>query len=488
MRPASIWLFLALVLVPVLHAELLPWVRGAAQKRFLAGAGASAAFLLSCVLSGSYFATARGPIIAHLPLDDTGHSLHFAIDSLNGPLLPLLTLLSLALIVGGSTIHASRRELRAILWLESLTLLTISTGDLVVLAVAFALVLIPAYRLTVTSEDSTLRRVYTLYHGVGLLAFSCACAALIYWLQPGASFEKSLWHLDASRVPHAARPVLFGLLAFAAFVRMGVAPFHSWLPLSLERGSLFAVTLLVSIRTGFYVFARLALPSFPEAAHAAMPVLTTLALFSAVYGALGALGQSDLRRMLGFFVVSQSGIMLTGLLFGDPHAVSGTLLYWLGFATATTGLSLMIASLTARTGSADMRAFGGLVRRVPHLTACFFLFGLATIAIPGTVSFVAEDMLVHGALGTHPLLTLVMMVAMVLNAITFMRAFATTFLGEVRHREFTSGSMVDLLPRERVAAVALLFALIAAGVFPGTIVAAQSEAAKVISIEAQLGL
>ena len=69
MRPASIWLFLALVLVPVLHAELLPWVRGAAQARFLATAGAAAAFLLACVLSGSYFATEGAPIIAQLPLD-----------------------------------------------------------------------------------------------------------------------------------------------------------------------------------------------------------------------------------------------------------------------------------------------------------------------------------------------------------------------------------------------------------------------------------
>ena len=148
----------------------------------------------------------------------------------------------------------------------------------------------------------------------------------------------------------------------------------------------------------------------------------------------------------------------------------------------------MIASLAARTGSADMRTFGGLVRRVPHSRACFFLFGLATIAIPGTVSFVAEDMLVHGALEAHPLLTLVMVVAMVINAITFMRAFATTFLGEARDSAFTTGTLVDLLPRERITAVALLFALIAAGVFPGAIVAAQAEAAKVISIEAQLGL
>jgi NADH-quinone oxidoreductase subunit M len=486
MRLASIWLFLALVLVPVLHAELLSWVRGQAQARFLATAGASAAFLLACVLSGSYFAAEGAPIFAQLSWGRSGHAAHFAVDSLNAPLLPLLTLLTLALVIGGSAVFSSHRELRALLWLESLSLLTISTSDLLVLAIGFAVVLIPAYRLMVAGEDPALRRVYSLYHGAGLIALLGAWAALSYWMEPEGPFRISLWHLDSAAVPESARPVLFGLLCCAALVRMGVAPFHSWLPPSLERGSLYAVTLLVSIRTGFYVLARLALPAFPHAAHAAMPILTVVALFSAFYGAVAALGQHDLRRMVGFFVVSQSGIMLTGLLFGDPHAVSGTLLYWLGFAIATTGLLLMIASLAARTGSADMRAFGGLVRALPHLSACFFLFGLATIAIPGTVAFVAEDMLVHGALEKHPLFTFVMIVAMVLNAITFMRAFAMTFLGQARGREATFGSLVDLLPRERVVAVALLLALIVSGVLPGPIVDAQAEAAKAIAFARHL--
>jgi NADH-quinone oxidoreductase subunit M len=280
------------------------------------------------------------------------------------------------------------------------------------------------------------------------------------------------------------RPILFVLFSVAALVRMGVTPFHSWLPVAFERGALLPVALLVSTRTGVYVLARLVLPAFPEAVQAARPALAILALSSAVYGALAALGQHDLRRLLAFWVVSQSGIMLTGLAFGGTHAVSGTLLYWIGFGLATTGLALVVAALEARTGSSDVRDFGGIVRKLPMLAACFFLFGLATIAVPGTVAFVAEELLVHGALEAHPALTIFMIFAMVLNAIAFVRAFTQTFLGEPRLRRVGLGDIQDLSPRERLTAAALVLILVLAGIWPGVLLAAQQAAAEAIACEA----
>jgi NADH-quinone oxidoreductase subunit M len=106
-------------------------------------------------------------------------------------------------------------------------------------------------------------------------------------------------------------------------------------------------------------------------------------------------------------------------------------------------------------------------------------------AVPGTAAFVAEDMLVHGALETHPGLTLAMILAMILNAISFLRAFTLTFLGQLR-RGVRRGTLQDLLPRERMTAVGLLLVLVLAGIFPGAIVAAQQPAAKAIAYLEQL--
>jgi NADH-quinone oxidoreductase subunit M len=494
MRQAPIIGFLALFIVPALHAELLPWVRGEKRARILALSGAVASWLIVAALTGLYWGRDDDTtlVVAHLPIAGP-HALHFVVDALNAPLMLLAASLTTALVLGGPLGRFSRGNLRALLWLTALFLLSLATADLVVLSVSWALSIMPTYVLTMDSvtggaDRRQVRRAFQLYQGFGLVCFLVACGLLGYWTQPSGFVDMSLLHLDAGAVPVAARPWIFWLLSVAALVHMGITPFHSWLPLTFQRGALLPVALLVSMRGGLYVLARLALPAFPEVGHDAMPMLVAIALISALYGAVLGLGQNNLRRLLAYWVVSQSGIMLTGFVFGDEHAVSGTLLYWLGFAMATIGLSLVLAALEARAGTVEIQQLGGLVRRMPNLCACFFLFGLATIAIPGTVAFAAEDMLVHGALEAHPGLTLVMIVAMVLNAVSVVRAFTVGFLGEARPlSRVQRGSLVDLLPRERVALVSLLIALIVAGIWPAPIISAQTPAARAIAFMEQLG-
>jgi NADH-quinone oxidoreductase subunit M len=491
MRQASTLGFLALFIVPALHAELLPFVRGEKRARLLALFGAIASWFTAVALGAMHWREQQ-LVVAQLDLFGP-HALHFVVDALNAPLLVLAASLTTALVLGGPLGRFTRTNLRSILWLESLFLLSLATADLVVLSVAWSLSIAPAYVLTLDgvpgdADRRVVRRAFQLYQGFGLACFLVACALLGYWTRPSGFVDMSLLHLDARAVPEAARHWIFWLLATGALVHMGITPFHSWLPLTLQRGALLPVALLVSMRGGLYVLARLALPAFPDVGHAAMPTLVSIALVSAVYGAVLGLGQNNLRRLVAYWVVSQSGIMLTGFVFGDEHSVSGTLLYWLGFATATIGLALVLAALESRAGTVELHQLGGLVRRMPNLCACFFLFGLATIAIPGTVAFAAEDMLVHGALEAHPGFTLVMIVAMVLNAVSVVRAFIVGFLGEVRRdSRVQRGSLVDLLPRERVALVSLLIGLIGAGVWPSPIISAQTPAARAIAFMEQLG-
>jgi NADH-quinone oxidoreductase subunit M len=479
--------FLVLLLAPLAHAELLRLVRGERRQRLLALSGALAALVCASLVSLHYYANAgRGMVYAQLRLGASAHALHFVVDALNAPLLPLVAALALAIVLGGPLSCLRRHDLRALLWLEALLLITLVTADLAVLILGWVSQILPIYLLRTPSESApraAAKRVTWIYHGLAVVCLTGAGVALGYWMQPRGLLDMSLVRPDASAVPERVRPVLFALFSVAALVRMGVTPFHSWLPVAFERGALLPLALLVSTRTGVYVLARLVIPALPESVHAARPALTLLALSSAVYGAIAALGQHDLRRLLAFWVVSQSGIMLTGFAFGSMHAVSGTLLYWIGFALATTGLALVIAALEARTGSSDMRDFGGIVRKLPRLAACFFMLGLATIAVPGTVAFVAEELLVHGALQAHPGLTIFMILAMVLNAIAFVRAFTLTFLGELHPRHIGLGDIQDLLPRERLTAAALVLILVLAGVRPGVLVAAQQAAAEAIALK-----
>jgi NADH-quinone oxidoreductase subunit M len=487
----------ALLLVPLLHAQLAGRASHATRARAIAIRGCAVTFLLASWLSARFFLQHQAERLdISIPLLSQEHALHFTVDALNAPLLTLVGLLTFAIVLGAPSTLINPAKLRALLTLEALTLLMLSSVDLPVLGLGYCLVLLPIRQLATRSSAVTaspaLDRVFRLYHLLGLACFVSALVLFGYSVGPSHIFDLDILHLDTSAIPPGLRPVLFTLFVVAVLVRMGVAPFHSWLPEALEHGSLLGVAFLVCMRTGVYLLARLVIPAFPDETMAAMPLLTSVALLSAVYGAVAAISQFDLTRMVGFLVVSQSGIMLTGLVFGDEHAISGTLLYWLGFAVATFGLVLMIAALRARTGSSDMRELGGIVGRVPHLATAFFLFGLATIAIPGTLAFAAEDMLVHGALEAHPLLTIVMIVAMVLNAITVVRAFASTFLGEPREHGPTRGLLQDLLPRERVVSVALLLTLIASGLYPQALIEAQAPAARhiaeIVGPAAQAGL
>lgn len=473
---------LALLLVPALGAAGAGRAKRMEAARAITVWASAISFVLASALALAFFRQADAPRLdIDIPLFSAEHALHFTIDALNAPLLVLLTLLTLAISLGAPSALVIPHKRRALLQLTTLTLLMLCTVDLPVLGLAYCLVLVPIRKLATHASESgaraALNRVFKLYHMVGLGCFVTALILFGYSVGPSHIFDLNILHLDTSAIPDALRPVLFTLFVVAVLVRMGAAPFHSWLPEALEHGSLLGVSFLVSMRTGVYLLARLVIPAFPAETMAAMPLLTGVALLSAVYGAIAAISQHDLTRMVGFLVVSQSGIMLTGLVFGDEHAISGALLYWMGFAVATLGLSLMIAALRARTGSSDMRQLGGVVGRVPHLAAAFFLFGLATIAIPGTLAFAAEDMLIHGALEAHPLLTIVMTAAMVLNSITVVRAFANTFLGQPRPDSVARGLLEDLLPRERAVSVALLVALICGGLYPQALIQAQAPAA-----------
>lgn len=488
MSSLSAWWFLGLFLVPLAGAEIAPWVRGARRARRVARLAALTTLAGAGLLASHYYRGAAR-LVAELPLGTGSHALHFAIDALNAPLLALAAVLVLACLLAAPAAQLGPRELRAVLWLEALLVLALTSADLSVLAFGWIAQLLPiqlllAGRARGAPRDASVF-VTRLYHAAAVLCVLSACVALACWLRPSAFLDLNLLHVDARAIPAQARDLLFSLFTFAALVRTGVFPLHSWLPLAFERGPLLPLALLLSTRTGLYLLARLAIPMFPESSRAAMPLLTLVALGSALYGAIAALAQTDLRRLLAFWVISQSGIMLTGLVFGDADAVSGTLLYWFSFAASTSGLALLISALEARTGTADMRRFGGLVAQAPMLSACFFLLGLASIAVPGSVAFVAEDMLVHGAMEKHPLLTLAMILAMVLNAISFMRAFTLVFLGERRPRD-AQPALQDLMPREHLTAAALLLMLVLAGVFPGTLIAAQRPAAKTIAVARQL--
>jgi NADH-quinone oxidoreductase subunit M len=387
--------------------------------------------------------------------------------------LPLTALLTLGLVVAGPRQSVDREALIVLLLTESTTLGFFCAQDLALMVAFFTAALVPASVLVSRSaraqpEARALRtfRAYMLASTLPLLV-ATVLVGVAGW-RAGVETPFTLTELLARGVPATLQRALFGLLLLAVGVRMAVVPFHSWLPVLMTRGPFGMGLLLANVHAGLYLLVRVVMPLLPVQWNHAGPLLGVLGLCGALYGAVLALAQVDLRRMGSFLFVGQSGLLLAGLAMANVQSVAGALLQSVAVGLALTGLILVIRALEARTGTTDLTRLGGLVRRAPRMAAFFFLLGFASLGFPGTLSFVGEDLLLHGILGAQPLVALPMLLATTLNGITLFRAFQRTFLGAPAHGHAPVLETVeDLLPRERWVALGLLALVILGGLMPG---------------------
>lgn len=278
-------------------------------------------------------------------------------------------------------------------------------------------------------------------------------------------------------LPIGEQALPFALALAAVAIRMGLFPFHVWLPPLAQRGPVGVVGLLVGVHTGVFVVARIVLPILPEASAVAMPWVADFALVACLWGAVLALVQTDLARMLGFLAGSKAGMLLVGLASLEHASLHGALLQSVGNGAAFVGVLMVVRSIDARCGTRDVRRLGGLVTHMPRASAAFFLLAAASVGFPGSLAFVGEDLLIHGVLHAHPVVATTLLLATALNGITMFRSFCRAFLGRPAARPRTAGPPLvdDLVPRERLATSALIVLLVAFGLAPTPLLGARRD-------------
>jgi NADH-quinone oxidoreductase subunit M len=395
---------------------------------------------------------------------------HMAVDGLNAVLLPMTAAMALALLLS-----IPRSDLRGdtaaqILAVESALLASFLSLDLGLLAVFWVASLVPLWRSVRRAGDHPLGVVLSLTLGATIVSLVTA-VVLLARDAAAAGVPSPLDLVALARLDSPGGTIAGGLFLFAALLRMGIAPLHLWLTAAAGRAPGYSAMLALITPLGSFGLARVVIPLYPDLCAQMSGPLVFLGGMTALYGALLAVGQSDLRRVVGYFWISQMGLVLTGLAALNASGVAGGLLQSMSSVVEVSGLMLIALEVEARAGTTDMRLLGGLVHRAPRMATAFLLLAFAAVGFPGTVSFVAEDLAIQGLLHEHELTAGVILVVTAINGITLFKAFKQTFLGAGSHHAKSLRAFEDLRGWEYLAAIAMIGTLLVGGFMPQPLLA-----------------
>ncbi len=255
--------------------------------------------------------------------------------------------------------------------------------------------------------------------------------------------------LDAGTLGSAAPLVFWGLvLGFA--VKIPMVPLHTWLPDAHTEAPAAGSVMLagVMLKMGVYGLLRVALPLFPILSWDALPILGGLAAFSTIYGALCAMAQTDLKRMIAYSSIAHLGFCLLGVLSRTSQGLTGGALQLVNHGLTTGALFLMVGFLYERSHKRGLSDFGDLASRAPYLAFFFGFSTLASIGLPGLNGFVGEFLSLSGALSALPVLAFAGMFGVTLAAAYALPAFQAVFWAPAGSGS-VSAKVTDLNYRER---------------------------------------
>jgi NADH-quinone oxidoreductase subunit M len=252
-------------------------------------------------------------------------------------------------------------------------------------------------------------------------------------------------------------------LAFA--VKIPLFPFHTWLPdAHVEAPTAGSVILAgVFLKMGAYGLVRFAFPLFPVAAAFFAPFLAGLAVVGIVYGALVAMVQPDLKKLIAYSSVSHLGFVVLGIAAMNTQGAQGAVYQMLNHGVTTGGLFLVVGMLSDRRHTRLISEFGGLKHVAPHLVAAFLLITLASIGLPGLNGFVGEFLILLGAFQTSPRVAACAATGIILSATYMLWMFQRVNYGPVGE---SNRSLSDLNAREWAMLVPVVALAVLMGVMP----------------------
>jgi NADH-quinone oxidoreductase subunit M len=400
------------------------------------------------------------------------------VDGISIFLILLTTLLSPLAILASWSIHTRMKEYFIfMLLLETGMIGVFASLDLFLFYVFWEVMLIPMYFLIGVWGGE--RRIYAamkfvLYTMIGSVLMLVAIIAL-YFIHGNAtgtftfSYPQIQSALASGRLALSPRIELWLFLAFflAFAIKVPLFPFHTWLPdAHVEAPTAGSVLLAgVLLKMGTYGLVRFSLPLFPHISHLFAPLISLLAVVGIIYGALVAMVQPDMKKLVAYSSVSHLGFIVLGIFSFTVQGLEGAIYQMLNHGISTGALFLLVGVIYDRRHTRLIDEFGGLANRMPVYAAFFLIVTLSSIGLPGLNGFVGEFLVLLGTFGVNRLRAAAAATGVILSAVYMLWMYQRVMWGEIQNER--NAALPDLAGRERAMLIPALIMIFWMGIYSG---------------------
>lgn len=359
--------------------------------------------------------------------------------------------------------------------IESMVLISVVALDVLLFYVFFEAMLIPMYFLIGgfgggpgRSRAAVKFLLYNLFGGLIMLA--AVIGLYVVTAEHGSGtfdFREIVAGVASGRygADSAVFKALFLGFMFAFAIKAPLWPFHRWLPDAAVEATPATAVLMMAVmdKVGTFGMLRYCLQLFPGASTYFRPLIVVLAVIGVIYGAIVAIGQTDIMRLIAYTSISHFGFIILGIFVMTSQGQSGSTLYMLNHGLSTAAVFLIAGFLISRHGSRAIADYGGVQKVAPILAGTFLVSAMATLSLPGLAPFISEFLVLLGTFNRYWLAAAFGVTALVLSAIYMLWLYQRVMTGPVAAGNEKIG---DLRARELLVVAPLIALLLVLGVYP----------------------
>lgn len=301
--------------------------------------------------------------------------------------------------------------------------------------------------------------LYTLFGSLFMLL------SLLYLYADAKSFALADLYRAGQAMSTTEQGLVFAGFMIAFGVKIPIFPLHTWQPSTYDAAPTSSTMLLggIMLKMATYGIIRILLPCAPDGVAEFGIYAIVLCAISVVYASAMAIAQRRYKLLIAYSSVAHVGLLAAGILSGNAQGIQGGLVEMLSHGILTVGLFFVYDILEDRYGHDKMHEMGGIRHVQPTFAFLFFVIVMGSVALPGTSGFVGEFLLLLGMYQSHPLLTAIAGLTVVLGAVYMLRAFQTMLLGDTNA---SSHRFASLTAQERTVLIVVVVLVIALGVYP----------------------